>query len=560
MAYQVLYRKWRPLTFDDVAGQENITGTLRRQIMSGRLSHAYLFTGTRGTGKTTCAKILARAANCENPKNGNPCNECKSCKSILDNSVLDIVEIDAASNNGVDNIRDIRDEVIYTPANVRYRVYIIDEVHMLSTGAFNALLKTLEEPPEYVLFILATTEAYKVPATVLSRCQRFDFRRIPARDILKRLRYIVGCEGLNIADDALLLISELSDGSLRDGLSILDRISASEQKIESAFVLDTLGISDYGKTLSLFDFVLHGDLEQTFTLFSQLYIAGRDIPSLLSELMVISRDMLFVKTAKESYQELISPHYSAKNLIDLSKEISVRRLLDFAGIIEGAMERISRSQNKRTDMELCLIRLCSKAMEDSMDSESTPPPVSKLDQNTQLNPEKTDRAKKAQPVKTGAFDADDAQRADIETEIDEKNIENSGSFEKEKPVLPVKAEKSEKNTPPAMKDLWSRVLGEMKPLVNTGVFTYLKLADTELSEGAVNVFVDEESMIFMEKSGIESLLREKIEKLLNRGCKVKVMSKDKIADHKQAEDKKQSAQLDDLLDTASRLGIDITVK
>ena len=224
--YQALYRKWRPQTFADVIGQQHVTDTLRAQLQSGRLSHAYLFTGTRGTGKTTCAKILARAVNCEHPVNGDPCNECAACRGILDGSVLDVTEIDAASNNGVDNIRDLRDETRYTPAQVKKRVFIIDEVHMLSIGAFNALLKTLEEPPEHVLFILATTELHKVPATILSRCQRFDFRRIGAEDIARRLLDVAAGEGIELTEGAARLIARLADGAMRDALSMLDRAAA----------------------------------------------------------------------------------------------------------------------------------------------------------------------------------------------------------------------------------------------------------------------------------------------------------------------------------------------
>ncbi len=223
MSHQALYRKWRPLSFDDVVGQQHITSALKAQTAAGRLSHAYLFTGTRGTGKTTCAKILARAANCLSPKNGDPCNQCESCRAALAESAVDITEIDAASNNGVDNIREIREEVNYSPAALKMRVYIIDEVHMLSAGAFNALLKTLEEPPEHALFILATTEIHKVPATILSRCQRYDFRRITPAAVADRLLYIAGQEGLTLEKDAALLLARLGDGSMRDAISLLDR-------------------------------------------------------------------------------------------------------------------------------------------------------------------------------------------------------------------------------------------------------------------------------------------------------------------------------------------------
>ena len=229
--YQVLYRKWRPQVFTDVYGQEHITKTLMNAVDTGRVSHAYLFTGSRGTGKTTCAKILAKAVNCEHPVNGNPCNECASCRGIDDGSVVDVVEIDAASNNGVDNIRDLREETNYMPSSVKYRVYIIDEVHMLSTGAFNALLKTLEEPPEHVKFILATTEVHKLPSTILSRCQRFDFKRISPEDISSRLKYVAKQENIDLTDEGAMLIARVSDGGMRDALSLLDRCASYGKKI-----------------------------------------------------------------------------------------------------------------------------------------------------------------------------------------------------------------------------------------------------------------------------------------------------------------------------------------
>ena len=240
--YQALYRKWRPKTFSDVVGQEHVTETLQRQVAEGRLSHAYLFTGTRGTGKTTCAKILAKAVNCEHPENGNPCNKCSSCLGIESGGFLDVMELDAASNNGVDHVRALRDEAIYSPAQVKKRVYIIDEVHMLSIAAFNALLKILEEPPEHLMFILATTELHKVPATILSRCQRFAFRRILPREIVGRLNYIAEQEGIDLRPDGAELLAHIADGALRDALSLLDQCAAAGGTIDSAAVLDALGI------------------------------------------------------------------------------------------------------------------------------------------------------------------------------------------------------------------------------------------------------------------------------------------------------------------------------
>ena len=274
--YQALYRKWRPQTFADVIGQQHITDTLRAQVQANRLSHAYLFTGTRGTGKTTCAKILSRAANCEQPVDGNPCNQCPACLGILDGSIMDVTEIDAASNNGVDNIRDLRDETRYTPAQVRKRVFIIDEVHMLSSGAFNALLKTLEEPPDYVLFILATTELQKVPATILSRCQRFDFRRIDIENIADRLLYIAEQENISLSKGAARLIARLADGAMRDALSMLDRAAAAGA-VDEKTVAAALGILGQDDALQLAEKIKRQDLTATVNLLGEYYNAGRDL-------------------------------------------------------------------------------------------------------------------------------------------------------------------------------------------------------------------------------------------------------------------------------------------
>ena len=295
--YQALYRKWRPKTFADVVGQEHITETLQRQVAEGRLSHAYLFTGTRGTGKTTCAKILARAVNCEHPENGNPCNRCPSCLGIESGRFLDVVELDAASNNGVDSVRALRDEAIYSPAQVKKRVYIIDEVHMLSTPAFNALLKILEEPPEHLMFILATTELHKVPATILSRCQRFSFRRIQPKDIVGRLNYIAQQENIDLKDDGAALLARLSDGALRDALSLLDQCAAVGGAIDAPAVLDALGLAGNVQTAQLMSLILTRDARGALALLGRLYDGSKDVGAVLGELSALSRELLISATA-----------------------------------------------------------------------------------------------------------------------------------------------------------------------------------------------------------------------------------------------------------------------
>ncbi len=363
--YQALYRKWRPTRFADVVGQRHITDTLRAQLESGRLSHAYLFTGTRGTGKTTCAKILARAVNCTNLQGGDPCGECPACRGILDGSVMDVVEIDAASNNGVDNIRDIRDETRYTPASVKKRVYIIDEVHMLSQGAFNALLKTLEEPPEHVLFILATTEINKVPATILSRCQRFDFRRIAPHDIAQRLMEIAEDEHIPLTEDGARMIARLADGALRDALSILDRAAAgSSGPIDEEHVASGVGILAGDMAVDLMRHILTGDLTAAIGQLAESYTAGRELGAVLDQLLGLIRDMLLVKTSRSDVSALLSPAYSVKTINRLCEGVPASRLIAYTGILQDALVRMPRAANRRIEAELCVVRLCQLNADD----------------------------------------------------------------------------------------------------------------------------------------------------------------------------------------------------
>ena len=360
--YQALYRKWRPKTFADVVGQEHITETLQRQVAEGRLSHAYLFTGTRGTGKTTCAKILAKAVNCEHPENGNPCNRCPSCLGIESGGFLDVMELDAASNNGVDHVRALRDEAIYSPAQVKKRVYIIDEVHMLSIAAFNALLKILEEPPEHLMFILATTELNKVPATILSRCQRFAFRRILPREIVGRLNYIAEQEGIDLRPDGVELLARLADGALRDALSLLDQCAAAGGTIDSAAVLDALGLAGNLQTAQLMECVLRRDAKAALLLLHKLYGGGKDVGAVLGELSTLARDLLISSTAPEGGAALLSGGYDAQTLASLQKQADSARLIAICTTLQRAAADMNLSVNRRTDAELCLLKLCDETL------------------------------------------------------------------------------------------------------------------------------------------------------------------------------------------------------
>ena len=357
MMYQALYRKYRPKTFDDVVGQEHITETLKKQVETGRLSHAYLFIGTRGTGKTTCAKILAKAVNCEHPVNGNPCNRCAACRGIDDGSVLDVVELDAASNNGVDNVRALRDEAVFSPASVRKRVYIVDEVHMLSNSAFNALLKILEEPPEHLMFILATTELHKVPATILSRCQRHSFKRIPVDTITARLNFVAQQEHLNLQPDAAALLARMADGGMRDALTLLDQCCGNEC-ISTDAVISAIGLAGNLRTAQLLRSVAAGDTAGTLEQFRALWQDGKDPSALLDELSMLQRDLLMQAVAPRGGQELLSGAYDPVTLDELSGAFSSAQLLANLQSIQQTLGAMASQPNPRIAAELCLIRLC----------------------------------------------------------------------------------------------------------------------------------------------------------------------------------------------------------
>lgn len=362
--YQVLYRKWRPRTFSDVIGQEHITTTLSRELLAGRVAHAYLFTGSRGTGKTTCAKILAKAVNCLNPQDGNPCNVCSVCVGIDDGTILDVLEIDAASNNGVDNIRDIRDETMYTPSVGKYRVYIIDEVHMLSINAFNALLKTLEEPPPHVIFILATTELHKLPATILSRCQRFDFRRISANDIAKRLEYIAEQEGVKLHSNAALLIAKLADGAMRDALSMLDQCMG-HKEISEDIVVDAAGLAGKDYLFSLAEAIRFSDASRAIEIIDNIHKSSKDMARLCEEIIAFYRNLMIIKTVKK-YSDLIIA--SNEELTLLKEEASRQNLASILYAIDvfaETAERMQKSGNRRIVLEMAIIRLCAPELDNS---------------------------------------------------------------------------------------------------------------------------------------------------------------------------------------------------
>ena len=358
-AYQALYRKYRPQTFDDVVGQGAVTQTLKTQLVTGKMSHAYLFTGSRGTGKTSCAKILSKAVNCLHPVDGNPCNCCEACRAIDAGSCMDVLEIDAASNNGVDNVRDLRDDAVYSPSQVKMRVYIIDEVHMLSISAFNALLKIIEEPPEHLLFILATTELHKVPATILSRCQRFSFRRISQEDIASRLQYVAYQENIDLDDSAARVIARLADGGMRDGLSLLDQCaSATTGELNAERVYACLGIAGEQRCGEMMGYIASQNPKEALTLFNRLYAEGKDMGALLDELCCLVRDLLVMKTAPDAGLAMLSGVASDGEVQSLAGNLSTGELVRMMGRIEKTLAGFTRSSSRRMDAELCILELC----------------------------------------------------------------------------------------------------------------------------------------------------------------------------------------------------------
>ena len=399
-AYQALYRKYRPQTFDDVSGQAAVTQTLKTQLMSGKMSHAYLFTGSRGTGKTSCAKILAKAVNCLHPDNGNPCNVCEACRAIDSGSCMDVLEIDAASNNGVDNVRDLRDDAVYTPSQVKMRVYIIDEVHMLSISAFNALLKIIEEPPEHLLFILATTELHKVPATILSRCQRFSFRRISQEDIAARLQYVAYQENIDLDDSAARVLARLADGGMRDGLSLLDQCaSATTGELTAERVYACLGIAGEQRCGELMGYIAAHDTRKALELFNRLYAEGKDLGALLDELACLTRDLLVLKTAGNAGITMLSGVASDQETLALGKAFGSGELVRMMERIQQTVAAFTRSSSRRMDAELCLVELCQPEL--NTDVSALNARLTRLEEQWKTGavaaPQKT--AKPAAPVK-----------------------------------------------------------------------------------------------------------------------------------------------------------------
>lgn len=419
MSYTALYRKWRPTSFEEVRGQDHIVKTLKNQINSGRIGHAYLFCGTRGTGKTSIAKIFARAVNCEHPVDGSPCGECSMCRQIAEGASLNVVEIDAASNNGVENIRDIREQVQYPPTDGRYRVYIIDEVHMLSIGAFNALLKTLEEPPSYVIFILATTEVHKIPITILSRCQRYDFKRISIDTIAGRLAELTQAEQIDVDDRALRYVARAADGSMRDALSLLDQCVAFHfgEKLTYDNVLEVLGAVDNRVFSKLFQAVLASDTKACIREIEEMIIQGRDLSQLVNDFVWYMRNLLIAKTTDEPGDMLDMSEENLAVLKEEAADVDTETLMRYIRIFSELSGQLRYASQKRILVEIAFIKLTTPSMEQNLDSILQR--ITLLEQKMQEMP---DNLQKLASLASAAGQAVSSKTAVVETPPEPKKV------------------------------------------------------------------------------------------------------------------------------------------
>ena len=495
--YQALYRKYRPQTFDDVVGQLAITQTLKTQLQSGKLSHAYLFTGSRGTGKTSSAKILAKAVNCLNPQDGNPCNCCDACRAIDSGSCMDVLEIDAASNNGVDNVRDLRDDAIYSPSQVKMRVYIIDEVHMLSISAFNALLKIIEEPPEHLLFILATTELHKVPATILSRCQRFSFRRISQEDIAARLQYVAYQESIDLNDSAARVLARLADGGMRDGLSLLDQCaSATTGELTAESVYSCLGIAGVQECGTLMAHIAEHNTAKALGIVNRFYAEGKDMGALLDELACLTRDLLVLKTAPKEGITLLSGVAPDHEVVALAQRFSHGELSRMISVIQQTAAGFTRSTSRRMDTELCIVSLCQPEL--TLDPEAINARLSRVEEQ----------------LKTGAITIQSVQQEQVEPDYELPPVPD------DQDAPPIADELPEAEEAPI--GFWSDLVGQVRKELKPPVFGFFMAGEDSPVKGnlqgdtVVLICNNSFTMGYIDKPDILSVVGRKASAILGR--------------------------------------------
>jgi len=537
--YRVLYRKWRPKLFSDIVGQEQVTVTLKNEIISSRLSHAYLFIGSRGTGKTSCAKVLAKAVNCLNLKDGNPCNECEICRGIDSGSIVDVVEIDAASNNRVDNIRDLREEVNYTPIKAKYRVYIIDEVHMLTTGAYNALLKTLEEPPAHVIFILATTEAHKVPATILSRCQRFDFNRITPDEISGRLKYVCGQEGFKIDDAAALLIARLADGAMRDALSILDQCAGKSENITVQSVSETVGLIGEEHLFKISDAIRCEDTQTLLSCIDGLYSKSMDMERLCAELCNHFRNCLICKVSKEPKTLITSTDSEIAKYRELSSEFTASQLLYFIDKIRRTQDKLKFSLNRRVDMEMLFITLSKPNL--STDISAILSRIENLERSKVFSPTNVSTPTVTTETQVPSLEVNEPEKTVSETEPIKStpNSETSGARidSEDKPL-----------------NEWPEVLQEIKS-VNKPLFAMMISSKAYIRGDFLLIDADPAFRDYIKKNSLASTILDAVFRVCNVRYKIGIYRKNTDDTSGQPSD-----PLSGFVDNARKMGLNINLK
>ena len=509
--HQALYRKWRPKNFSEVCGQEHITSILKQEANEGRFNHAYLFCGSRGTGKTTCAKILSKVVNCENVIDGNPCGVCPSCLAIENGSTTDVLEMDAASNNGVDNIRDIRDEVIYSPSFLKYRVYIVDEVHMLSNSAFNALLKTLEEPPSHAIFILATTELHKLPATIVSRCQRFEFRRIATDVLTSRVKYIAEQEGIEITDDAARLIARYSQGGMRDSISLLELCASGGVKVDCDLVNDTVGSAGRERMMEIAGAIASKNFDLLFGEINAVVTSSKDITVFWQDLISLYRDILVVKTVKDSAKYLDLTDFEYKNLTALADKFSRETLIYHCRMLEEALASMQASGAvKRIIAELCFVKMCDDSLNTS--NEALLSRIAKLEariaSGSSVIPEQTAMA----PEKKEEKKPKDAKNSEAK---EEKKV----VFAPEPPkAAPRKTPNANATSEKPLK-CWSEAVQSVQSL-DMSAYAFLRRTRAYVSgaDGKIHVLTDVMSLVAIDRAPVKRALAAALTQYLERPC------------------------------------------
>lgn len=543
--YRVLYRKWRPKIFSDIVGQEQVTVTLKNEIVSSRLSHAYLFIGSRGTGKTSCAKVLAKAVNCLNPVDGNPCNECEICRGIDDGSIVDVVEIDAASNNRVDNIRDLREEVNYTPIKAKYRVYIIDEVHMLTTGAYNALLKTLEEPPLHVIFILATTEAHKVPPTILSRCQRFDFNRITSDEISDRLKYVCDQEGFSIDDAAALMISRLADGAMRDALSILDQCAGKSENITAASVSETVGLIGEEHLFAISDAIYREDTQTLLSCVDGLYSRSMDMERLCAELCNHFRNCLICKVSKEPKTLITSTEDEISKYRELASKFTASQLLYFLDKIRQTQDKLKFSLNRRVDMEVLFITLSKPNL--STDSSALLSRIENLERSRGVTP--------AAAVSTPVVEKKIVAEEKVDVTEEPKAIEQSTEEAvQSKPEPSKETNQSRADNDDVPLNEWPEVLEEIKS-INRPLSAIMTNSKAYVRGGYLLIDANPAFRDYIKKNNLASTIVDAVFRISNVRYKIGIYKKTSEEAPIQPTD-----PLSGFVDNAKKMGLNVNFK